>query len=311
MYSGGGHRMDYIEDLISVVMPTYKRSEKLSRAIESVLEQSYRNIELLLVNDNEPDDEYTKELKRQLIKYEKDPRFHLVIQEKHINGAAARNVGIKKARGEYIAFLDDDDWWQKDKLEKQIAVLRELDKAWGGVSCKYTLHDKDEKVIGRSSKYPDGYIYKDILCLITDVCTDSLLLRHTALDAAGYFDEELLRHQDFQLLVNFTSKYKLKEVDQFLLCIDVSDTQNRPDPVKLIRFKKAFFKSVKPVMDSLSPSEKKCVYAMHKYELGYVYLKNGDKKNGLKYCLAIFSSPKAIACATRKTLIKIKQILKI
>ena len=96
MYSGGEHRMDYIEDLISVVMPTYKRSEKLSRAIESVLEQSYRNIELLLVNDNEPDDEYTKELKRQLIKYEKDPRFHLVIQEKHINGAAARNVGIKK-----------------------------------------------------------------------------------------------------------------------------------------------------------------------------------------------------------------------
>lgn len=302
--------MNYSDGLISVIMPTYKRSDKLLRAIESVLTQTYDNLELLLVNDNEPGDEYTETLKQRVIEYEDDTRFHLIMQEKHVNGAVARNVGIKKAKGEFIAFLDDDDWWEKDKLEQQISVLRGLNKEWGGVSCKFTLYDQDGSVIGKTSKYSDGYIYKDILYLLSDVATGTLLLRHDALDETGYFDEKLVRHQDLQLLASFTYKYKLKEVDQFLHCVDVSDTQNRPDPVKLIRFKKEFFKSIKPVMDSLSPSEKKCVYAMHRYEIGYIYLKNGDKRNGLRYCLAVFSSPRAFALAVKKTFGKIKQISK-
>ena len=107
----------YIDGLVSVVMPTYKRSEKLFRAIDSVLNQSYRNLELLLVNDNDPNDDNTKLLKKRVEKYKNDPRFHLILQERHINGAVARNVGINNAKGEYIAFLDDDDWWEVDKIK--------------------------------------------------------------------------------------------------------------------------------------------------------------------------------------------------
>ena len=94
----------YIDGLVSVVMPTYKRSEKLFRAIDSVLNQSYRNLELLLVNDNDPNDDNTKLLKKRVEKYKNDPIFHLILQERHINGAVARNVGINNAKGEYIAF---------------------------------------------------------------------------------------------------------------------------------------------------------------------------------------------------------------
>ena len=105
--------MKYVEGLVSVIMPTYKRSEKLLRAIDSVLNQTYKNLELLLVNDNEPFDEYTELLeKNEVEKYSNDERFHLILQDKHINGAVARNVGIRQARGQYIAFLDDDDWWE-------------------------------------------------------------------------------------------------------------------------------------------------------------------------------------------------------
>ena len=263
----------------------------------------------MLINDNEPGDEYTESLKQRVKEYEIDPRFHLIIQDKHINGAVARNVGIRQAKGQYIAFLDDDDWWEKDKLKQQVEVLSGLGEDWGGVSCKFTLYDQNGNIIGKTSKYKDGYIFKDILYLLSDVATGTLLLRHEALDCAGYFDEKLLRHQDLQLLVNFTSKYKLMEVDQFLHCVDVSDTQNRPDPEKLIRFKEAFFKAIKPVMDSLSESERKSVYAMHKYELGYIYLKNGDKKNGIKNCLAVLSSPRTFILAIKKTHIKIKTMV--
>lgn len=300
----------YIPGLVSVIMPTYKRSDKLIRAIESVLNQDYKMLELLLVNDNEPNDDFTAELVERVEKYKGDERFKLVMQEKHINGAVARNVGISRARGEYIAFLDDDDYWDRNKIQEQVKAIKNLSDEWGAVSCKYRLVNEKGEIIGKSSKYKDGNIYLDILNLTTDVTTCSLLLRHDYLDKAGYFDESLLRHQDFQLLVNFTYRYKLKEVDKYLLNIDVSDAQNRPDPEKLIKYKKAFFQSIRPIMNSICKSDRKCIYAMHKYELGYVCLKNGNVRQGLYYCTAILGSPKAFALAVKKTGIKIQQLIR-
>lgn len=299
--------MKYVEGLVSVIMPTYKRSEKLLRAIDSVLNQTYSNLELLLVNDNEPLDAYTQQLKTRVAKYSDDKRFKLILQEKHINGAVARNIGIKQANGQYIAFLDDDDWWEKNKLEEQVKTLKSLDDTWGGVSCKFTLYDKNGNIIGKTRKYKDGYIYKDILNLMSDVATGTLLLRHDYFDTTRYFDEKLLRHQDLQLLVDFTSKYKLKEVDQYLHCVDVSDSQNRPDAQKLMQYKKAFFKSVKPVMDSLSEKDRNCIYAMHRFELGYVCLKSGNRAQGASYCKSVLKSPKACGLALKKIITKLIQ----
>lgn len=296
---------EYIPGLVSVVMPTYKRSDKLDRAVESVLGQTYIQLELFLVNDNMPGDGYTADLIRRTKKYTSDPRFHLVMQEKHINGAAARNAGIQLSKGEYIAFLDDDDWWDREKIERQVKTLAQLGDDWGGVSCKYQLVNQFGQIIGKSVKYRDGNIYLDILNLLIDVTTPSLLLRHKCLDNTGYFDESLLRHQDFQLLVNFTYKYKLKEVDEYLLNIDISDNQNRPDGKALLDHKRAFFKSVEPIMKHLTKRDRKCVYCMHKYELGYIFLKNKDVGKGIKYCLSVFASPKATVFACKKTIIKI------
>ena len=266
----------YTTGLVSVIIPTYRRSDMLDRAIQSVLNQSYEKIEILLVNDNIPNDEYSKALFQRVKQYENDDRFRLILQEKHINGAAARNVGIKQAKGEYIAFLDDDDWWEPDKIKIQVETLSQLSEEWGGVSCKYSFVDQNGATIGKSSAYRDGNIYLDILNLITDVTTCSLLLRHTALDEAGYFDEALFRHQDFQLLVNFTSRYKLKLVDEYLLNIDVSDAQNRPDGNKLLEHKQRFFNSVSPILERLSNRDRRCVRCMHYFEVGYVFLKNKD-----------------------------------
>lgn len=299
---------EYIAGLVSVVMPTYKRSEMLSRAIDSVLAQTYTNIELLLVNDNEPGDDFTKDLQQRVAIYSTDSRFKLVLQEKHINGAVARNVGIRQAQGEYIAFLDDDDWWEPNKIEEQVKELSKLDKSWGGVSCKYSFVNRDGEIIGKSTDYKDGNIYIDILNLVTDVTTCSLLLRHIALDKAGYFDEGLLRHQDFQLLVNFTSEYKLKLVKEYLLNIDVSDTQNRPDGKKLLEHKVRFFKSVSPIFSRLPKSEQKCIRCMHNFEVGYVFLKNKDFIVGIKYILTIFTSPKAFVLTCKKIFKKLREM---
>lgn len=280
----------YETGLVSVVMPTYKRSEKLTRAIESVLNQSYTYLELLLVNDNEPNDEYTLELKKRVEKYQEDDRFHLIIQEKHINGAVARNVGIRQARGEYIAFLDDDDWWEKEKIEKQVNVLQSLDKSWGGVSCRITQYDGD-KVIGRMPKYHDGKVYKDVLMLRADYATGTLLLRHSSLDRCRYFDERLLRHQDLQLLADFTYHYKLKQIDEFLHCCDISDISNRPNVKKAKEAKKALFDSEASIISSMTKYEIRTMHAMHRFEIAYLEIKSGSLLGGIIDCFSVFSTP--------------------
>lgn len=296
--------MSYINGLVSVVMPTYKRSDKLIRAIDSVLNQTYVNLELLLVNDNDPEDGYTKELKKRVEKYFNDSRFTLIIQDKHINGAVARNVGIKQAKGEFIAFLDDDDWWKKNKIEEQVKFLSNLDKTWGGVSCRIEQYDGD-KLIYRLPKYSDGKVYKDVLFLRSDLATSTLLLRHEALDDTGYFAEDLLRHQDLQLLVNFSFKYKVKQLDMFLHCCDVSDTINRPNGDELLQHKKKFFKSVSSIMKTLSKKEQKSIKCVHSFEVGYVYFREKKYIKALKYFIPIITSASALKIITIKIVSKI------
>jgi len=121
--ANGGDMMEkYIEGLVSVVIPTYKQSKLLHRAIDSILNKTYRKIEILVVNDNEPEDEFTEKVKI-VISSIKDDRLKLVLQDRHINSAAARNAGIRAACGGYVAFLDDDDYWHKLKIEKQVEML--------------------------------------------------------------------------------------------------------------------------------------------------------------------------------------------
>ena len=97
--------------LVSVIIPSYKRSDTVIRAINSVLNQTYEDIEVLVVDDNIQGDEYSIELEKVLGQIN-DNRVILIRQEKHVNGAKARNEGVKASHGYYIAFLnDDDEWW--------------------------------------------------------------------------------------------------------------------------------------------------------------------------------------------------------
>ena len=300
--------MDYQEGLVSVVVPTYKRLEKLPRAIESILSQTYKDIELFVVNDNEPEDKYTQYVKLITNRYASDPRFHLIIQDRHINGAVARNIAIRQACGEFIAFLDDDDWWEPNKIEEQLKVLFTLDESWGGVSCKFRFYNEKGNVVGQTYKYNDGMIYKDIIYMYTEVATGTLLLKRKALDESGYFDETLLRSQDIQLLTNFTFKYKLKEVDQYLHCADCSDSQNRLfDEEQYLSVLKAYLKSIEPIFNTLAKSEKKCALHMRYFTLGFILIRNKKFFRGIRYLLPMLTNPLSIYMAMKIVMRKMKE----
>lgn len=290
--------MEEKKPIVSVVIPTYKRSEKLSRAVRSVLNQTYHEVEVLVVSDNEPDDEYTKQA-AQLVESFNDPRVKLVTQEHHKNGAAARNAGIKASTGSLIAFLDDDDFWDKEKLSLQVPLLLSLDDSWGGVSCKNKIF-KGGKLSHLQLGYKSGYLYKKILLRMLEVSTDTILLRKNCLLETGMFDETLLRHQEVQMLAFLTHKYKIKLLDQYLCNVDIDDNQNRPNPEKLRIIKKDFLKAVAPVANSMSFYHRYSMRLIHRFELGGIYYLSGDKWHGFINSIPVILSPTATYVAARR-----------
>ena len=95
--------------LVSVIIPTYKRPDYLDRAIDSVLNQTYNNIEIIVVDDNNPNTEGRERTEKIMRRYENNPHVIYIKHEYNKNGSAARNTGFKASHGVYLAFLDDDD----------------------------------------------------------------------------------------------------------------------------------------------------------------------------------------------------------
>ncbi len=294
----------YEKKLVSIIIPTYKRADMLPRAISSALEQTYKNIEVLVVSDNEPDDKYTAKA-RQTVESFKDNRVLLITQQRHVNGAVARNVGIRASKGDYVSFLDDDDYIDPTKIERQVEVLSELDKSWGGVCCRFKAYRKGQ-LIEVAPPFKSGYVYKNVLMRQIKTQTNSLLLRRDALFDAGLFDENLLRNQDVQLLVDFTYKYKLYYMDELLNNLDYDDNMNRPDPQKVMAVKRAFFQSVQNVIDSLNPIEKYRLKVLTRFDIGALYIMNKQYAKGFLYCLTVFTSPVALWLSIKKVYVKKK-----
>lgn len=293
----------YQEGLVSVVIPTYKRSDMLYRAIDSVCSQTYSNIEVLVVNDNIAGDSYSEELVNKMARYENDKRVILVEQEKHINGAAARNVGIRKAKGAYIAFLDDDDWWEPEKIEHQKKYLDKLDETWGGVGC-LMRHYRNDKLVYVSLPYHEGNLMFDVMTRKIGIGTGSPLMRRKAVDDSGYFDEDLLRHQDIQFFSYFCNKYKMGIVKEYLYDYDLGDAQNRPSPEKIKDIKEMYYRSVSSLIDNMTAIQKKKFYIMNDFEIGCAYWKAGDKKTAFPMILGILRFPLTLYIAVYRIVIR-------
>ncbi|OGS03933.1 MAG: hypothetical protein A2204_05595 [Elusimicrobia bacterium RIFOXYA1_FULL_47_7] len=124
------------EKLVSIILPTHNREALLDRAVKSVFSQTYRNWELIIVDDNSSDS--TQESVKA---YLRDKRVTYLKLNNGAGGAEARNIGLRKAVGVFIAFLDDDDQWMNDKLSKQIPLFA-YDDNTAIVSCDFTIIDE-------------------------------------------------------------------------------------------------------------------------------------------------------------------------
>ncbi|MDL5486598.1 glycosyltransferase [Microbacterium wangruii] len=185
--------------LISVVLATWNRSGELRRAVESVLDQSWPNWELLIVDDGSWDD--TPTIAGLLA--ERDPRIHYLPRE-HRGVSAARNSGIAEASGRYITFLDSDNAWQPSFLENMmIAMERE------GDAVAYATIELDN---GRRAMFREAAASPENLALGNVVDLNTLIVRRDALTEVGGFDETLLRAVDYDLILRLSARFPFTHV---------------------------------------------------------------------------------------------------
>lgn len=271
------------DELVSCVIPSYKRCDTVTRAIDSALAQTYQNIEVCIVDDNIPGDAYSQKLQEALQRYAGDPRVRYISQEKHINGAAARNAGIKAANGTFIAFLDDDDEWLPEKIEKQMAAVQ-CDASIDGVTALW-LQCRNGEVIKRCPPYTAEFFQFKVFAREISVFSSTVLIRKTAIEKFGGFDEGLFRHQDLQFLVDAAGKSKFEVVQEYLVKLHVDSDINRPSLEKFIKAKEMFFESVDKEFKKYSKAEQKRIKSAHSFEIAFAAVKAKNIDIATKYVI--------------------------
>lgn len=208
---------------VSVIIPTYNRTRYICDAIDSVLAQSYQDLEIIVVNDGSTDDTATV-----LKKYA--GRIKLILQENR-GVSAARNRGIIEASGEYVAFLDADDLWFSNKLSVQIPLL-ESNFELGMVFSYLEFIDEQGRRTSRiKPKQKPGIDFLSML-EFGSAATSSCVIRKQCLDAAGQFDEFLHIYEDVDLFLRVVKRFPAVLVEQPLGGYREHSNQSTLDDIK-------------------------------------------------------------------------------
>ena len=269
--------MDEIK--VSVIIPTYKRSEDICRAVDSVLNQTIDSFEVIVVDDNGIDTVDGKKTAQMMAKYETDIRVIYLQHKKNKNGSAARNTGIGVAKGKYISFLDDDDAYLPKRLEKMYKKMETLDCSWGACYTGYVKH----QINGYdqySAENIEGNIFLQTLMRSFYLGSGSnMFFRREVIEKVGLFDETFMRNQDLEYLVRVTKLYKMAFVDNILLeCFyDIRTTQMSLEHYK---DKEDYFRDkFLPYLNQLTQKEKKEVITM--WDIDWIRLIIAKKKYGM------------------------------
>lgn len=206
--------------LVSVIIPTYNRAELVRRAVESVLAQTYKNIEVIVIDDGSTDD--TASLLAPYLK-------HIVYVLESNNGGSvgrARNIGIKHSKGDYLAFLDSDDEWLPDKLEKQVSLLKSPNVHIAYCDAYYVDEKGDILAIKRERRR--GNILRHLL--IDNVVSGSasaVILRRDCFDKVATFREDIDTPEDWDLWLRLAFHFDFDYVPVPLVKIRVHSENNR------------------------------------------------------------------------------------
>lgn len=199
---------------VSIILPTFNRKHCIKKAVESVLRQTWQDFELLIVDDASTDgtEEY--------VRLFPDGQINYIKLSQNVGASGARNIGIRNARGKYIAFQDSDTQWTDTKLELQVAYMEKADPSVAMVYSPYKRIYQDYSIVYPSFDVPLEEKSGDILPFLLEhplVDTPTMLVRRSVLDELDGFDDSMRALVDYDLSIRIAQRYRIEIIDEILL----------------------------------------------------------------------------------------------
>lgn len=292
--------------LVSVIIPTYGGGQFLERCVDSVLAQTYPNIEIIVVDDNGINTPHQIATSNVMKKYSSYQNVKYVCHKININGSAARNTGVKNSSGEYIALLDDDDVFYSKKIERQVKLMESLSDEFGATYCSCDIYHDGRKV-GKTCASKSGNLLYECLADKIQMASTSMLIRKSAYLAIGGFDENFKRHQDLEFRARLAARYKIKADDfiGFRRILVFRNSLNTPELYKERR--EYYLKKMESYISSLPLKQQKEVRVHHRMEIALMFFKQKKYKQFWKEVIDSREIAKCMVFILKRILIIIKR----
>jgi len=272
-------------NLVSIVIPTYGDNQYLKRAILSALNQSYENIEVIVVDDNGLNTIKQLENSSIISELESDKRLKYVCHPQNKNGSAARNTGVKYSAGDFIALLDDDDEYYANKIEHQLLDL--MNHPQCGISFCCADRYNCDRLIGKDIVRPSTNYTYELLMHFMHIQTSSLLIRKDVWAKVNGFDETFIRHQDWEFLARVSMVTQFYPSD-FIGYRYYIVQRNRPsDPFKMKELRMHYLIKMNPIIEELDTHQQKEIYLQNRLSVAFEFLKRGYLKTFIKEWLEL------------------------
>lgn len=273
---------------VSVIICTRNRAAYIKNALESVLAQTFSNIELIIINDGSTDN--TDEIIRPYA--DRDPRIRYV-QQQNIGIPRTRNKALEIARGKYIAFLDDDDMWLSEKLATQVNFM-EAHPEVGLCYSRFQIYKKEGNHFKKGKLFPETLATTFEETLDVFIPPPSALIRKSCLDEVGWFDPKYHFGSDFDLCLRFAHRWPIAPIDQ-VLAVSIMDGRVHGPNSELTALKNEIqiLKNLKLLSSYKDHKELiKFHIAKRYYYLGHEYLDQDNYRQATWHFLrALFTDP--------------------
>mgnify|MGYP001457289902 CR=1 FL=1 len=273
---------------VSVIIPTYNRPVMLKRAVDSVVNQTYKNVEIIVVDDNSDNTPARFETENLMAQYRNESTITYIKHATNRNGAAARNTGIKVAKGDFVSFLDDDDYYLPDKIARQYSFLMQNPDCMG----VYCARIQNGKTVPATLS---GDLTREMMCMSFTPTTPSLMFRKVAVVELNGFDETYQRHQDYEFLLRYFKKYPIAVINDVLVVIGDNKGGNALTGISLEGLKNKFLLQFKETIYGLECKgvvRKNEIQARHYSTVFWSHLRTGNFRLAVRlYLIYLYKAP--------------------
>lgn len=262
-------------EMVSVIITTCKGTEKLNRAIKSVLNQTYKYLEIIVVDDNGKGTENQLYTESALAFFLEKNQIKYIVHDVNKNGAVARNTGASVARGTFLAFLDDDDFF----LPSRIKLLVERTKETGAdIAYSSVLFLKDKQIVNGMQVRTEGVTYKDLLINQSLLGTGSnIFISREVYEKIRGFDESFKRYQDIEFMIRALEVGRIVGVDEYTVVKDISGVRFYPQYDKFVPAQEHFLRKFHDEINILDSHERRHCILSKRVELYYAACMSKNK----------------------------------